>query len=277
MRAFLALLGKHLHESRWTLLGSTAAVFALGWLSVYMTSRNETAILKMLSSGEEGGGRMQWMRSMGVESSSVSIMMAFWNHPFFLLLIAIWGIGRGSGAVAAEVERGTLDMVLSRPISRFEYLASQVSAAVLGLGVLATALTLGAWIAVRYNVLQQPPSVWSLLKPSINLAALGLPIYGYSLLASSSDSVRWRPTWIGSVLTLAGFIAFVMVNLPVFKDEWWKPWLERVSIFKRYNPVELVAKAETFEANVAVLLGVGSACIAVAFVVFSRRDLPANG
>jgi ABC-2 type transport system permease protein len=112
--------------------------------------------------------------------------------------------------------------------------------------------------------------VWSLLKPSINLAALGLPIYGYSLLASSSDSVRWRPTWIGSVLTLAGFIAFVMVNLPVFKDEWWKPWLERVSIFKRYNPVELVAKAETFEANVAVLLGVGSACIAVAFVVFSN-------
>ena len=51
------------------------------------------------------------------------------------------------------------------------------------------------------------PAPWAMLRPAINLAALGLPIYGYTLLASALDHVRWRATLIGSVLTLAGFVA----------------------------------------------------------------------
>jgi ABC-2 type transport system permease protein len=276
VKPFLALIGKNLHESRWTLVISMAALVGLGWLSVYMTSLNESEIMRRFASGE-GGGRFGWMRNLGIEMSSVSIMMAFWNQPFFVLLISIWAIGRGSAAVSAEVERGTMDMILSRPVSRWMYMVTQITVAVLGLAMLATSLTLGAWIAIHYNFLHDPPSVWSLIRPAINLAALGLPIYGYSLLASSADSVRWRPTWIGSVLTMAAFVSIAIANRPVFKDEWWKPWVERASIFTRYNPVELVAKAETFESNLAVLGGLGAACMVVAILVFSTRDLPANG
>ena len=64
-------------------------------------------------------------------------------------------------------------------------------------------------------------------------------------LASSIDHVRWRPTWIGSSLTLGGFIAHVIAVVPVFSEMWWKPWLERVSIFTAYDPVEVVTKGET--------------------------------
>jgi ABC-2 type transport system permease protein len=278
MRPFLSLVRKHLHESRWTLGVSAAALFGLGWLSVYMTSLNEAEILRLLNS-DEGGGRIQWMRNLGVmeEPSSVSIMMAFWNHPFFLILISIWSIGRGSAGVAAEIERGTLDLVMSRPISRTAYMTSQVLVAIGGMIVLALALAAGSSLAVRHNVLSEPPSVWTLLQPAINLAALGLPIYGYTLLASSVDHVRWRPTWAGSTLTLAGFIAYVIAMIPVFRDMWWRPWLERVSIFKAYNPVELVIKGETLGFNVSILGGIGTACMVLAFVAFAVRDLPANG
>src|SRR5262245_58294213 len=115
MRPFWALIRKQVHESRWTLGVSAAALFGLGWLSVYITSLNEAEIVKLLGS-EDAGSRIQWMRNLGIteEPSSVSIMMAFWNHPFFLMLISIWAIIRGSGAVAAEVERGTMDLILSR-------------------------------------------------------------------------------------------------------------------------------------------------------------------
>ena len=126
MRSFWALIGKQIHESRWTLAISAASLFGLGWLSVYVTSLNEAEIVRMLGSGE-GGSRIQWMRNLGVaeEPRSVEIMMAFWNHPFFLILVSLWGIIRGSAAVAAEVERGTMDLILSRPISRTSYLSSQ--------------------------------------------------------------------------------------------------------------------------------------------------------
>ena len=195
------------------------------------------------------------MRNLGVmeEPSSASIMMAFWNHPFFLILISIWSIGRGSAGIAAEIERGTMDLVLSRPISRTAYMTSQVLVAIGGLMILALALAAGSSLAVRHNVLREPPGAWTLLQPAINLAALGLPIYGYTLLASSVNHVRWRPSWLGSTLTLAGFIAYVIAMIPVFRDMWWRPWLERVSIFKAYNPVELVIKGETLGFNLSIL------------------------
>jgi ABC-2 type transport system permease protein len=278
MRPFWALIRKQLHESRWTLIVSAAALFGLGWLSVYMTSLNELRILRMLESGQ-GDDRIEWMRRLGVanEPTSAEIMMAFWNHPFFVLLVSIWGIGRGSAAVAAEVERGTMDLLLSRPISRTSYLASQVGVAMAGLAVLALSLAAGGTLAVRYNTLRVPPSAGLLIQPAINLAALGLPIYGYTLLASSVDLVRWRPSWIGSSLTLGGFIAYVIAMIPVFSDMWWKPWLERVSIFRAYNPVELVSKGETLATNLTILGAVAVPCIVLAFLVFAFRDLPANG
>jgi ABC-2 type transport system permease protein len=278
MRPFRALLRKQLVESQWMLALSAAALFGLGWLFVYVTSLNEAEITRLLES-DEGGSRIQWLRNLGVaeQPESVTIMMAFWNHPFILLLISMWAIGRGSAAVAAEVERGTMDLILSRPVARWTYLASAVCVAIAGLAVLAGSLLAGATIAVRYNFLQEPPSPWTLLRPAVNLAALGLPIYGYTLLASALDHVRWRASSIGSVLTLAGFIAYVVSLFPVFAEMRWKPWLERVSIFKAYNPVALVTGGESYGFHLAILSGIGAASIALAFLAFAVRDVPTNG
>ncbi len=57
----------------------------------------------------------------------------------------------------------------------------------------------------------------------------------------------------------------------------WKPWLERISIFKAYNPVELVTTGESYGYHLAVLGGIGAAVIVLAFVAFAVRDLPTNG
>jgi ABC-2 type transport system permease protein len=278
MKPFVALVRRHIVEGRWTLALSAAALFGFGWLWVYVTSLNETEILRLLESGE-GGGRIQWMRNMGIGDapSSVSIMMAFWTHPLIILLLSIWPISRGSAAVAAEVERGTMDVILSRPISRWAYLASGILISIAGLAILSAAILAGASIAVHYNVLREPPGPWTLLWPALNLGALGLPIYGYTLLASSIDHVRWRPMTIGSVLTLGGVIAFVVSSLPVFQEMSWRPWVERISIFKRFDPIELVTDGQSFEFNVSLLAGIGAAGITLAFVAFSVRDLPTNG
>ncbi len=278
MKPFAALVRKVVHESRGTLLLTAAALFGLGWLSVYITSRNESQILKAIASGELGE-RLEWLRRLGIGKapSSVELMMAFWNHPFFVTLVAIWGISRGSAAVSAEIERGTMDLLLSRPVSRTAYLLAQVLVAVLGLCVLGAALAAGAILGVHYNTLRVPPGAWELIRVSANLAALALPIYGYTLLISTVDHVRWRPTWIGSTLTLAGFIGHVITAFPVFAESWWKPWVDRVSIFSAYDPVELVTKAESFGPHVGILAGVGGACVVLGFILFARRDLPANG
>jgi ABC-2 type transport system permease protein len=278
MRSFVALVRKQVLESRWTLLISFAALFGLGWLYVFVTSLNEAEIFKALSS-EEGDRRFRWMQSMGVmeRPSTASIIAAFWNSPLIEVMVIIWAIGRGSGAVGAEVERGTLDLILSRPVSRSTYLASQVLVAVVGLAVLAVGLPLGAIIGSQYNFLREPPTFLTLLRPAVNLAALGLPIFGYTLLVSALDHVRWRATTIGSVVTLAMFIARVVSVIPVLQKYRWRDWLDRITIFKLYNPVDAVGAGAELGYNLAVLSGTAAVFIALAFVGFARRDLPASG
>jgi ABC-2 type transport system permease protein len=278
MRPFWALVRKQFIESRWSLWFSAAALFGLGWLFVYVTALNEAEILERLGSDEDGG-RIQWLRNLGIGEtpSSAALIMASWNHPFILLLLSSWSIGRGAAAVAAEVERGTMDLILSRPVSRFAYLAAQVTVAAAGLALLGLALWGGASIAVHYNVLREPPDAATFFWPAVNLIALGVPIYGYTLLASSIDHVGKRPVFVGAVLTLAGFIAWVVSMIPVLANMSWKPWLERISIFKAYNPIEIVTTGEGLVFHVSVLVGIGAACIALAFACFAVRDLPTNG
>lgn len=278
MKPFFALLRKHVHDTRGTLLLSAAALFALGWLFVFVTSLNETEILKVLSSETENS-RFRWLRNMGLEEQppSVSIMMSFWSHPLIIAIIAMWAIGRGSSAVGAEVERGTLDLILSRPVSRASYLLTHVLMAIFGLFFVALALAVGAGIGAHYNYLRVPIAFWTLVKPALNLAVLGLPIYGYTLLVSAVDHVRWRATMIGSVVTLAGFIAWVVSVIPVLQKYTWRVYLERVSIFKLYNPVDDVSTGELLLFNLAVLAAIGAGCILLSFLAFTRRDLPANG
>jgi len=278
MRPFGALIRKHLHDTRGTLILSGAALFALGWLFVYVTSLREGKILEALASDADDG-RIGIMRNMGVEEQSVSaaIMMAFWVHPFIHLIISVWAIGRGSSAVGAEVERGTLDLILSRPVSRFSYLLSHVIIAIFGLYFLALSLAAGARLGGHFNFLRVPLSSWMLLRPALNLAALGLPIYGYTLLASALDHVRWRPTMIGSTLTLAAFIARVISLIPDLQRFAWTGYLGRITIFKLYDPVDAVTGAEKLGFHIAVLAGIATTCIVLAFVGFAHRDLPANG
>jgi ABC-2 type transport system permease protein len=278
MRPFLALVRKQIHESRWTLVLSAAVLFGLGWLFVWVTSLNEAELMRQLGDDSEGG-RIQMLRMMGLseESSSISLIMASWSHPFIFLLISLWAIGRGSAAVAAEVERGTMDLLLSRPIPRWAYLASGVMVALAGLAILAGALMAGATIAVRYNVLRVPPAPWAMLRPAINLAALGLPIYGYTLLASAIDHARWRAILLGSVLTLIGFIALIISLIPVLQKMSWEPYVEKISIFRAYNPVQAVTGGDAYNLHIQILASVGATCILLAFAAFAVRDLPANG
>lgn len=275
MSAFLALIGKQAGETRWSLGVSAIALFGLSWLTVLVAHLTEERIRREMA--EHGAPpALRLVRGMGgpdMDMSTVAIEVAFWNHPFIVLPVIVWAVGRGSSAVAREIERGTLDPILSRPVSRASYLASQVMFAALGLCLLAAALVAGNQAAGLHYALETPPGPLLIARPALNLAALGLAIYGGTLVFSAIDSVAWRSILVGSVLTLGEFILHVVANIPVLEN--WKRF-DHLSIFLAYNPVEAVTKGQDLGYNVVVLLAVGASAIALAFIGFTVRDLPAN-
>ncbi len=275
MSAWFTLVRKLFVESRWLLGFSIAALFGMSWLSVYVTGRIEKR-MRDVSDPAASIRRVGFLRGMGggaMDFSSAAIEAAWWNHPFILLTIAIWPIARGSLPVAGEIERGTLDLTLSRPMSRTSYLFGHVAVTVAGLLLLGLGMIVGNLVGTHYNRIETPPGVLILARPALNLAALGFSMYGYTLLISAADVVRWRSILAGSTLTMAGFIAYVVANVPSMEDY---KWLEKLSIFKAYGPVEAAVKAEHLAFNVGILAGIGAAGIVLAWIAFSYRDLPAN-
>jgi len=288
MSAFWAIARKTLAESRWLLGLTAAALFGLAWLFLWLTARDEArrreppANLIAAAMGRTNRGFVRVAQAIGgpsvTESSSGSLAVAFWRHPLMLLILCAWPIARGSGAVAAEVERGSLDLILSRPVSRTTYLAAHAAAALVGMAVLAASLVAGLLLSARWHPVETPPAALAMARPALNVVALGMAIFGYTLLASAVDLVRWRPTLIGSGLTIGGFVLLVMAQIfAQFPSLEHLKTIDRLSIFRAYDPAEALVAARSLPFNAAVLGAVALAGIVPAWLVFVRRDLPANG
>lgn len=273
MSGMLALLRKQLTESRWMLGISSLALFAFGWLGVFLVSLGQSEFRR------QSGGRGAFTRAMAGEGAAITtgvIEMSFWLHPFIWGPVVVWAIGRGSLSVAGELERGTLDLTLSRPVRRSTYLASQILTAGLGLALMVGSLLAGNLIGTRFNAIESPPEMLALMRPAVNLAALGFCVFGYTLIVSALDTVRWRPTLVGSALTIAGFAAWVVSLAPVLRDTSWQTCLSRCSVFTAFNPVEAIGKAESLALHLVILGGVGLAGVVLGLIGFGTRDLPSS-
>ena len=102
------------------------------------------------------------------------------------------------------------------------------------------------------------PDTWAMLRPAINLAVLGLPIYGYTLRPSPRGPCgRWRATLLGSILTLAGFVALFISLFEVLQKMSWMWYVERMSIFMAYNPVEAIGGGGKYVLHLEILSGCG--------------------
>lgn len=272
MSGLAALIRKHAIESRWMLGIMTSAFFALALLTTWLTTRYE----RLIALGEIGKDirRYGFLRALGgpaMDYSTTALEICWWNHPVIILSVLSWAFSRGATSVAGEIERGTIDVTLSRPISRSTYLASQVLFAVLGLVLMVGALIVGLKVGALIWTLKNPPSLLTLLRPGLMVLTLGMALYGCAVPFSAIDVVRWRPTLIVSVITLAGLVG--MSVAPINEDY---KWLENFSVFQLYAPVTVALKGDPLAFNATGLTLVFAAGVSAAFFLFSGRDIPSN-
>jgi ABC-2 type transport system permease protein len=153
-----------------------------------------------------------------------SIAMTF-DEPVLILCVLVWCISRGSDVVSGEINRGTLEFLLSHPISRLQLMAAHGIVCVLGLAGLCGCVLLGLslgiqsnsvketftptlnlavpWIGMHVPVpLGQTETQWvplasrveiGLFVPAlINLFGFGFLVLAFSVLCSACDRYRWR-------------------------------------------------------------------------------------
>lgn len=129
------------------------------------------------------GGELDLTSPVGYLNSQVYALMA----PLLLLIFAI---GAGAGAVAGEEERGTLDLLLAQPLRRRDF----VTARFVALGALVAALSVAvlATVAVTSLLVDLEIGLGRLLAGSVSLWLLGLLFGGLALAAGAVVPGRTR-------------------------------------------------------------------------------------
>ncbi|MBI4236288.1 MAG: ABC transporter permease subunit [Chloroflexi bacterium] len=188
------------------------------------------------------------------------------RHPIYLVLLASFAIGTGAAAVAREIERGSILLVLARPLARWEFLLGKILATMVGLLVL-TAIAV-AGVAAGALAVGEPLQMGPFLLVAANGYLLFLTAAGVALLLSALGSDASGVAGQAAGVTLAAYFVDFLANL------WSKAeFLGPLSFFHYYDPARIVRTGTAPWEHMAVLLAASLALHAAALVVFQRRDI----
>lgn len=187
-----------------------------------------------------------------------------WMHPLFIGLGAAFVVSRASDGLTGEIERGSIYLVLSRPIRRWTFVLGKALEMFVGAGILA----LAGWIGLAIGVQALPYALP--LDHYLRAALMAWLIFGALGGGAFLIASFFSHTSVGGALAIAWtLISFVLDVIPLIANSplgWLNPW-------HHYFPQEVVATGQIDLSGVAVLLawligGVGSAIWS-----FGRRDL----
>jgi ABC-2 type transport system permease protein len=227
-------------------------------------------------------------------------------HPVVVILCSLWAVGRAASAVSGELDRGTMELLLSQPVPRNRLILAHFLVDLLVIPFLCacvvagtqTGLALAGPFDVDYSILSKlPENARRFVKPgpptldvsarrqwlaTVNLAALVFALSGLTMLVSSLGRSRGRAMAVAGLAVVAMFVANVVGQL-------WDAaaFVRPATAFFYYQPQKVWLhddwSADLGEAipggprvvGVVVLAGVGLAGYLLALRVFTRRDLPA--
>jgi beta-exotoxin I transport system permease protein len=225
-------------------------------------------------------------------------------HPLVQVILCVWAVGRSAGAVAGEIDRGTMELLLAQPVARKKVILAHFLVDLTVFPVLCLALFGGVHFGtalvgtftvdpgVYHAVHMTPPNPLptytvdpSVVRPGLwNMAALLFAVSGYTMWISAAGRSRNRVLGLAVLVTMVQFLVNVIGQL----------WdgvavLRPFTVFYYYQPQTINLKGvwsvdpglawfgrPLVSVNVVVVLvAVGAVGYLMALRTFVRRDVPA--
>ena len=80
-----------------------------------------------------------------VLDNATDLLSIGYVHPLVVTILCIWAVGRAAGAVAGEIDRGTMELLLSQPVARSRLILAHLGVDLLTIPVLCLSLWAGNW------------------------------------------------------------------------------------------------------------------------------------
>jgi ABC-2 type transport system permease protein len=266
------LLKTTLYRSRIMLGLCLLLVVAFEWFFVHITGviQERIGILGILGNLPKG-----LLKLIGAEqidlTSPLGMLSLGYIHPLPWLALLTWIIGRASDAIAGEIERGTMDLLLAQPVARIKVFLTHAIVICIGLILIGSAMWLGTCLGLLTFVPpDQRPSAFPFWRAAVSIFWIGWCIAGYSFFFSSLDRSRWRAVASAVGLTIVQELCNVV-------GSFWESaeWLQRLSISGNCQLQRYLDDTSLMLEQWATLALFGLVAHLAACWIFCHRDLPA--
>jgi ABC-2 type transport system permease protein len=234
---------------------------------------------------EEGGPGQIAQAIIGGESiradRAMDMLSIAYVHPLTQTVLCLWAVGRAAGAIAGEIDRGTMELLLAQPVRRGQLVGAHFLVDLITIPGLCLSIWLGTaagvwlmgWVGAQ-RLLEQV-ALARFAPALLNVAGLVFAVNGLTMWLSSMERSRTRVWGLAVSLALVQFFVNVLGQLwPAIE------FLRPFTVFYYYQPQPIIldpawaAKPEIW-GRLAVLFAVGAGGYVLAWVTFTRRDLPA--
>jgi hypothetical protein len=206
--------------------------------------------------------------TLGAEISSQSMQAFLFVHPVVLALVWAHAVTLCTRMPAAEIDRGTIDVLLSLPVSRRAvYWCESVIWIVCGALVLLMGLA-GHLVAAPRMPDELRPELPRIMLVMVNLFSVYIAVGGIALFVSALSDHRGRAVACVFAILLASFLLNFIANF-------WQP-AKRIAflgILEYYRPAQVLQHGEFPLRDVVVLLGVGLVTWLAGGEILARRSI----
>jgi ABC-2 type transport system permease protein len=191
-----------------------------------------------------------------------------YQDPLVLILYMIYAVGVPTALLSGEVQRGTMELILSRQTAKTQIYICAGLITVIGMFALVAVMFLGTVAATRLYNFEQDVPLYTFFMLAINGGILACAVGGIALLAAACFR---RGTAVGVA------IAYLVANYfaEIFAA-WWPrmKWLEPINIYHYVNDTKIFTQSVWPISDMCVLITVLVISTVAGGVIWSRRDLP---
>jgi len=264
MRYRLNVIEKSLRDQKWQIVGFGIALMVMAALIVYIWPSYRTTVASI-----QLPEAVQALLGSDLAYSTAPGFVSAEYFSWMPILLIVYTVIQGTGAIAGEEGSGTIDLLMSQPLTRWEMVVQKTVSVCIGSALIAGFAFLGFLLSVPFVDIEITLKGTALA--CANMLPIALLYYALSLWFGSILPNRAYAAGGAIALATAGYF-FSTIATAVDSLS----WLKYASPFYYYGAGLPLVKGIDW-AHVSLLLGVAALFVALTVRSFARRDITIGG
>lgn len=265
----IGIIWTTIKERKWTVLiySAMSVLFLLLYITLFPSLQTQTqALTDVLKTMPEG--LLKALGSSPDQLSNFTLEALLGSKQFsmvFQLFAAILAFSIAASDLSGEVENGTIEYLLSQPVSRLKFYFARFISGLILLAVFVAASTLLVMpMAAVFHVAYIPSAYYKLFLDAILFA---IALYSFAYFLSAMSSSKGRVIGISTGIFAVMYGAFIVSALKESLDK-----IKYISLF-HYFPGEILNGGSIDKLGVWIFIIVIIFFTTLGAIIFDRRDI----